>query len=175
MPRARSSAPTAPDGSPTSALARGASIIILASALGRCRGRLHGFTRRVGACRVLDSAVAPRSGRVSLDGLLVSDACFVRVESRRPPRPSLAKQVPALVQRDLEPPEPLTLGVGHLPMRFTLEQLVLLACKLVDPAEDLVNVHNASPPSSRNHRLRPRRSRGPGRGGRRGGSVPFDS
>ena len=125
--------------------------------------------------RALDSAGAPRSGRVSLDGLLVSDACFVRVEPRRPPRPSLAKQVPALVQRHLEPPEPLTVGVGHPPMRFTLEQLVLLACKLVDPAEDLVNVHNASPPSSRNHRLRPRRSRGPGRGGRRGGSVPFDS
>jgi hypothetical protein len=29
-------------------------------------------------------------------------------------------------------------------MRFTLEQLVLLACKLVDPAEDLLIVHNAS-------------------------------
>src|SRR6266852_6095646 len=123
MPRARSasSAPTAPDGSPTSALARGASIIILASALGRYRGRLRRFTPTSRRRRVLDSAVAPRSGRVSLDGLLVSDACFVRVESRRPPRPSLAKQVPALVQRDLEPPEPLTVGVGHLPVRFTLE------------------------------------------------------
>src|SRR2546422_8697250 len=94
--------------------------------------------------RALDSAGAPRSGRVSLDGLLVSDACFVRVEPRRPPRPSLAKQVPALVQRDLEPSEALTVGVGHLPVRFTLEQLVLLACKLIDPAEDLVIVHNAS-------------------------------
>jgi len=79
------------------------------------------------ACRVLDSALAPRSGRVSLDGLLVSDACFVQVEPRRPARPSLTKQVPALVQPDLEPSEPITVGGGHLPVRFTLEQLVLLA------------------------------------------------
>ena len=41
-------------------------------------------------------AVYP-SGRVSLDGFLVSNPCFIRVEPRRPPGPSLAEQVPALV------------------------------------------------------------------------------
>ncbi len=94
---------------------------------------------------------APHSARFSrcatnsLTVSLMIRPCIPRPgEPRRPPRPSLAEQVPALVQRDLEPPEPLTVSVGHLPVRFTLEQLVLLACKLVDPAEDLVIVHNAS-------------------------------
>src|SRR5712692_820738 len=91
-----------------------------------------------------ESAPAHRSVRVSLDGLLISNPRFAGVEPRRPPSPSLAERVPALVQRDLEPSEPLTVSVGHLPVRFTLEQLVFVARKFVDPAEDLRVVHGAS-------------------------------
>src|SRR2546422_2171851 len=92
------------------------------------------------------SGLTPRteSARVALDSLLSSNPCFAGVEPRRPPSPSLAEQVPALVQRDLEPSEPITVGVGHLPVRLTLEQLVFLARKFVDSAEDLRVVHGAS-------------------------------
>src|SRR5207245_3432138 len=92
------------------------------------------------------SGLTPRteSARVALDSLPSSTPCFAGVEPRRPASPSLAEQVPALVQRDLEPSEPITVGVGHLPVRLTLEQLVFLARKFVDSAEDLRVVHGAS-------------------------------
>src|SRR5207244_10547249 len=80
------------------------------------------------------SRLTPRteSARVALDSLRSSNPGFAGVEPRRPASPSLAEQVPALVQRDLEPSEPITVGVGHLPVRLTLEQLVFLARKFVD-------------------------------------------
>src|SRR5207245_769 len=84
------------------------------------------------------------SARVALDSLYISNPGFAGVEPRRPASPSLAEQVPALVQRDLEPSEPITVGVGHLPVRLTLEQLLFLALKFVDSAEDLRVVHGAS-------------------------------
>src|SRR5439155_15949792 len=92
------------------------------------------------------SRLTPRteSARVALDSLRISNPCFAGVEPRRPASPSLAEQVPALVQRDLEPSEPITVGVGHLPVRLTLDQLVFLARKFVDSAEDLRVVHGAS-------------------------------
>jgi len=85
-----------------------------------------------------------QSARVSLDRLLISKLCFAWIEPHRPPSPSLTEQVPALVQHDLEASEPLAVSVGHLPLRFALEQLMLLARKFVNPAEDLRVVHRAS-------------------------------
>jgi hypothetical protein len=84
------------------------------------------------------------SSCVPLDGLLVANPCVVWIQTRRPACPSLAQQIPALVQSNLEPSQPHTIGVGHLPVRFTLEQLVFLARKLVDPAENFLVVHDAS-------------------------------
>src|SRR5438105_13400598 len=85
------------------------------------------------------------SARVSLDSLLVSDPCVVGLQPRRAPGASLAEQVPALIERDLDLSEPLTVGIGHVQVRFPLEKLVLLARKLVDPAEYLRVVHGRPP------------------------------
>src|SRR5206468_4635297 len=87
------------------------------------------------------------SGCVAFDRFLVANVRAVRVETRRAPRPSLTQQVPALVQRDLEPAESRPVGVGHLPVRFALEELVLLARKLVDASEDFLIVHDLLLPS----------------------------
>jgi hypothetical protein len=96
-----------------------------------------------GAERIPPSA-ASESGGVAFHGLLVSNVRAVRVEAGGSARASLAQQVPALVQGDLESAQSLPVGVGHLPVRFALEQLVLLACQLVDSAQHLFVVHKPS-------------------------------
>ena len=83
------------------------------------------------------------SGRVSLDRLLVSNLRAVRVQPRRAPRPPLTEQVPALVQRDLDPAQSFAVGVGHLSVRFALEQLVFLTRKIVDAAQDFLVVNES--------------------------------
>jgi len=93
------------------------------------------------------------SARVSLDSLLVSDPCIVGLEPRRSPSASLAEQVPALIERDLDLSEPLTVGIGYVRVRFSLEELVFLARKLVDPAEYLRVVHGASSHALRLQRI----------------------
>src|SRR2546421_6463714 len=68
----------------------------------------------------------------------------VRRRVRGSPSASLAEQVPALIERDLDLSEPLTVGIGHVRLRFPLEELVFLPRKLVDPTEYLRVVHGAS-------------------------------
>jgi hypothetical protein len=55
------------------------------------------------------------------------------------------KEVPALVQGDLETLHPLALLVGHLPAGLPLEELVLLVRELVDPVDDLLVLHRSVP------------------------------
>src|SRR5262245_31339164 len=87
--------------------------------------------------------IAHASGGLALDGLLVANLRAVGIETGRAPRPPLTEQVPALVQRDLEPAESGPVGVGDLPVRLALEELVFLARKLVDTAEHFLVVHES--------------------------------
>src|SRR5262249_39610003 len=87
--------------------------------------------------------IAHTSGRVSLDRLLVSNLRAVWIEPNRTPHPPLTEQVPALVQHDLDPAQSSPVGIGHLPVRFALEQIVFFMRKLVDAAQNFLVVHDS--------------------------------
>src|SRR5262249_62154908 len=72
------------------------------------------------------------SAAVALHGLLVAQACLLRVLPEFAPRPALAQQIPALVERDLNAPEPLAVGIGCNTSGFAVEQFMLLARQPVD-------------------------------------------
>jgi hypothetical protein len=73
-----------------------------------------------------------RSAGVALHGFLVSNARFIGVLPELSPGPSLPKQIPALIQHDLEVPQSLPIGIARRALRLPLEELVLLARKLID-------------------------------------------
>jgi len=65
-----------------------------------------------------------------------------------PSRTPLAKQIPALIQHDLETAQPLAIGVARRAASLALEEFVLLAGKPADVLNDRVVFH-------RNPRLTP--------------------
>ena len=65
-----------------------------------------------GPCRWLNRRL---SADVALDGLLVADGRVVGIQPRRPPGATLAEEVPALVERDLETFQALLVRRGRLP------------------------------------------------------------
>jgi hypothetical protein len=52
------------------------------------------------------------------------------------------KEVPTLVEADLETLQTLPVSLGSLPSRLLREQLVLLVGKLIDLRDDLLVVHD---------------------------------
>ena len=100
------------------------------------------------------------SADVAFDRLLVPDLRLVGVEPRAAQCPPLMEQVPALVERHLQPLEPFALLLARLAEGFTLEQRVLLVGELVDLFDDLGIVHGAhSAARTRNERVRERKAR----------------
>lgn len=66
----------------------------------------------------------------------------VRVSACRKPGPALPQQVPALVQRDLQPCQPIVfLLLGQVALCPPLAQLVFLVHQLVNAIEDLFVTH----------------------------------
>src|SRR5262249_55988360 len=61
------------------------------------------------------------------------------------PRPALAQQIPALVERDLNAPEPLAVGIGRNTSGFAVEQFMLLARQPVDVLCHPAVIHAVSP------------------------------
>jgi hypothetical protein len=78
---------------------------------------------------------------IALDSLLVSNPSPFGVKSRCPPSLSLAEQIPALIQHDLDPLEPVAVGLIRVAMGLPLEEFVLLSRKLIDVVTDLFVVH----------------------------------
>src|SRR5262247_4882510 len=90
---------------------------------------------------------------------------LLRALAELPPRPPLAQQVPALVQRLFDRPQPLTLlGAGQLAVGDLGAQVVLGRDELVDVAQDLLVIHdaNARRPPARAHTGRAPSWRRPG-------------
>lgn len=56
--------------------------------------------------------MARGSADITLDRLLVTNARVIGTHPEFPLRPPLAKQIPALIQHDLEAPKPLAIGIG---------------------------------------------------------------
>jgi hypothetical protein len=81
---------------------------------------------------------------VTFDGLAVSKLCAFRIKTGGAPCLSLAEQVPATIQHNLNFLETLAIGVRRRTLRFPLEKFVLLVRKLVDMVSDLLVVHEAS-------------------------------
>ena len=90
-----------------------------------------------------------RSAGVALCRFLVSNPRFIGVLPELPPGPPLTEQIPALIQHDLQVPKSLTIGVACGAVRLPLEELVLLARKLVDFMVDRCVVHRALPVRAR--------------------------
>src|SRR5439155_14864462 len=86
-----------------------------------------------------------RSPHVALNGPFVAHVRLVRVHSRAPPSPPLVEQVPALIQPDPEPLQPLMLLRGQSTFRGLLEELMLLVGELVDAIDHALVFHRASP------------------------------
>src|SRR6516164_2515703 len=86
-----------------------------------------------------------RSARVALHCLLVADRRLIWVLAELPPGAPLPEQIPAWVEGDLEAPQLLAVRVGRRAARFPVEQLMLLAGKLVDSIDDLVVSHGIPP------------------------------
>jgi hypothetical protein len=84
---------------------------------------------------------------IALDSLLVSNPSPFGVKSRRPPGLSLAEQIPALIQHDLDPLEPVAVSLIRVAVGLPLEEFVLLSRKLIDVVTDLFVVHGFSPKS----------------------------
>jgi hypothetical protein len=78
---------------------------------------------------------------IALDSLLVSNPSPFGVKSRCPPSLSLAEQIPALIQHDLDPLEPVAVGLIRVAVGLPLEEFVLLSRKLIDVVTDLFVVH----------------------------------
>src|SRR5439155_6926367 len=81
------------------------------------------------------------SAHVALDGPFVPDRRLVGIQAGGPAGPALVEQVPALVQGDLDPFEPLPLRLGHLAAGLPAEELVLLVGEVVDPVDDGLILH----------------------------------
>jgi hypothetical protein len=60
---------------------------------------------------------------------------------------SLAEQIPALIQHDLDPLEPVAVSLIRVAVGLPLEEFVLLSRKLIDVVTDLFVVHGFSPMS----------------------------
>jgi methylated-DNA-protein-cysteine methyltransferase related protein len=84
------------------------------------------------------------SAEVPLYRLGIPDGRLVRVESGVATRSALVEQIPALVQADPEPLEPVSLVFAELPVRLFLEELVFLVGQLVDPSDDILVFHSSS-------------------------------
>ena len=54
------------------------------------------------------------------------------------------KEIPRLVQGDLQMPQTLHVRFRGLASRFLLEQLVLFRCELVDPLQDVLVFHGCT-------------------------------
>jgi hypothetical protein len=87
--------------------------------------------------------LSTRSADIPLHGFLVSNARFIGVLPELPLGSPLTEQIPALIQHDLQVPKSLTIGVACGAVRLPLEELVLLARKLVDFMVDRCVVHRA--------------------------------
>src|SRR5437660_1753079 len=92
-----------------------------------------------------NSITRARSPHVALDGPFVAHVRLVRVHSRAPTSPPLVEQVPALIQPDPEPLQPLVLLRGQSTFRGLLEELMLLVGELVDAIDHALVFHRASP------------------------------
>src|SRR6266540_3079105 len=81
---------------------------------------------------------------VALDHLGPPDVGRVRVAVRVAQRASLAQQVPALIERDLQLLQTLAVALAGVAARLSRPQLVLLRDELLDLAVDLRIVHESS-------------------------------
>jgi hypothetical protein len=54
---------------------------------------------------------------------------------------ALMKEIPALIQTDLQPLQPLSLSLAQLAAGFLLPQFVLLVGELIDPVDHLFVLH----------------------------------
>src|SRR5262249_14553932 len=96
--------------------------------------------------------ILPFSACVSLDGFFVANACVLGIHSELAPRPTLAEQVPALVQSALNVIQARAVCLGRGAVRLALEQRMLLARQLVDGIGHFAVVHALSPLRSRSIR-----------------------
>ena len=81
---------------------------------------------------------------VALDDLGPSRLSVVRITTRLTERASLAQQVPALVERDLDLLEALSVAIARGAVRLALPQRVLFLDELLDRPVDLRIVHDAT-------------------------------
>src|SRR4051794_19922564 len=135
--------------------------------------------RTVGRIGLTPAAPTLSSLLVVLDGLRRPDAGRVVVVARLAQGAPLPEQVPALVERDLECLQPLTVGVARGSVRLAPPEVVLLLDELLDGAVDPCVVHRSSfgsvprrPPTLCTCRRGPR-CRATQRG--RPEAAPFDS
>src|SRR6266568_5492744 len=113
------------------------------------RGRATGTSRRLHSSSRADRTNVeplPWSGpsasvHVTLDGSLVAHLRVLGIEPGVPPRASLMKQIPRLVERDLEVPQPLHVLFRGFAPRLLLEQLVLFRSELVDLIQERLVFH----------------------------------
>jgi len=82
---------------------------------------------------------------VSLDDLGTPHVGVVRVTPGLAERATLAKKIPALVERDLELLQAVPIGIVDIAGRLALPELVLLGHQLLDPSVDRL-VHLSPPP-----------------------------
>jgi hypothetical protein len=81
---------------------------------------------------------------VALDDLGPSRLSVVRITTRLAERPSLAQEVPALVERDLDLLEALAVAIARGSVRLALPQRVLFVDELLDRPMNLRIVHDAT-------------------------------
>src|SRR5439155_6625471 len=80
---------------------------------------------------------------VAFHSLLVAYRGLIWVEPGCPAGPPLVQEIPALVQRDLEPLHPFPVRLRCLPLRLLLEQGVLFVRQLVDAFDDVLIFHGS--------------------------------
>ena len=111
----------------------------------RARGAARGDRRDTGRGRQAASADGRRLTRrlllVALDRLLRAGPRHVRVHPELLEGPSLAKQVPAPVEGDLDVLEPPPVGLGPTPAGLGVPESMLLRDELLDPVVNLRVVH----------------------------------
>src|SRR5204863_1811876 len=93
---------------------------------------------------------------VALDHLLGTSLGVSRIVARIPAGPSLAQQVPALVERDLDVLQSIELGVRQGLAGVRALERVFLVGQLTDAVHDVDVVHDRSSQLSNGSRGRPR-------------------
>jgi hypothetical protein len=76
-----------------------------------------------------------------LHGLGLADVCFIGVEPGPPPRPSLAEEIPALIESYLDRLKPRATSLVKLSSSFGFAQAMLFVRELVDTGQDVLVLH----------------------------------